>query len=175
MDFLIKENRHFSKPRIIKFWRGRINTTYVIQFEPNCEYNTFKYPGINKLMGFSFFLHGEKTFGKIPIIKNWVNSILVGYKSVPGCNKMALYIYKDHKGVETRKFMTTVEIGKPFTVQFKIFNHLLQVDIVNTDNLLFRYRGIKSSILWGYRLQPYFGGKRKAPHNMNIMIYNYEQ
>lgn len=55
------------------------------------------------MLGLSFGIHAEKPFGKIPLVKNLVNSIVIGWKPNSNCkNLFDLYIITDNRGVEVR-------------------------------------------------------------------------
>lgn len=169
MLYKIKKNRHSSRPKRPILWFGSKTIHTKITFNKNCWYERklLEHSGINKLYGFTFFLHGEKTFGKYKFFRKYVNSALIGWRASPKEGNILLYLYKDVKGVEERTTIPYIAIvGKSFDVTYIIKKRTIEI-ILDSESI---YKASKPSILFGYYLKPYFGGKSIAPHNMEIEI-----
>ena len=82
MIYKIKKGKHRSKPLRPFFWFGSKRINLKIKFSKDCWYkqSILEHSGINKLYGLTYFLHGEKTFGKT-FLKKYVNSLLIGWRA----------------------------------------------------------------------------------------------
>jgi|TARA_R110000868_G_scaffold255072_1_gene511621 hypothetical protein len=117
---------------------------------------------INKLFGISYGLHHT-------------NSVRFGWRSVGHYSskiEILAYCYVDGKRViedSDNLFIAIVDIGKFYTYRINVCDNDFTLTIFHNDQVVGRkeiqHRGIPS---WGYKLYPYFGGNRKAPHDINI-------
>ena len=166
IDFRIREGKHRSRPFVIKFFRGYGVYRFKVRFTEEMWHakNEIPHPGVNKLFGYSLPFHGEKTLGKIPFIKNWVNSWLVGWR--PGAfGKFVLFKYMDIKGVETRTPITTVDF-KEYEIELGIFKYTKWICVNNVEVA----REAFKSPGWGFFLKPYFGGQSVSLRDMIVRI-----
>ena len=172
MRYTIKKGRHRARPIWPRFWRGKKGKTvriYKITLHEDCWYSQDQVvnSGVNKAFGLSFFLHGERFWGKIPFLRKYINSAMVGWKSSLQPGRFMLYSYTDKAGKETRDPTgLNAEVEVPFLVKFTIMRRILQVSI--GENII--YQGQKPNIGFGYILKPYFGGDDKAYHTMHVTV-----
>ena len=85
-----------------------------------------------------------------------------------GIGKLEIYAYTHVDKEINSEYMGFVELNKTYTYEIKI----------SDDKYLFRFDGIEISTdrgcdsnnttILGYRLEPYFGGAEKAPHDIYI-------
>jgi hypothetical protein len=166
MIYTIAKGKHTSTPRVLKFWRGKKSFNFSFSLDSNCWYpaNTIEHEGISKICGVSFGIHAENPFGKIPIIKNLVNSVVIGWR--PNYNvkdSFTLYIINDNKGVETR-LEWPIPIFSEQDVNVTVSRRGEYV-VINIDKIGKLYK-INSKIGFGYYLGFYHGGKSTAPQTM---------
>ena len=177
MIYKIKKGKHYSRPRRLRFWSGTSLNIYYITFFKECWYDTSKTDsprGINKLFGIAYCLHGDKTFGRILWIKYLVNSALLGWKPAFATGRFHLYKYGDIKGKEFREILQSiVEVELPFRVEMWVSKRFVNFVITTTlldETIVESVQFSKVKLLFGYYLKPYFGGKSKAPWDMEITI-----
>jgi hypothetical protein len=173
--FKINKNKHYStlldgfKPL---FYIGKINKYFEITFNNTCIYDESKLPhsGINKLIGFTRIHHQEK----LPILKKYCNSWLLGWRCVyeNDIPKLKLYSYYDINGKEFKteltgeyRFDIPIIINVSENNQFVVWN----IEQGLKSITVFQPIHLKYPKL-GYKLYPYFGGKSVAPHDMYISI-----
>lgn len=174
-SYIINKNKHHSKDRELDIilYNNKFIKAYYIKFK---KVGFIKGNGINKLIGYSNIIHAEKPFGKIPIVKNYVNSLIIGWKYNPSTDKVDIYNYTDERGVEKReKLNISIAVNKGFFVSFYFLDGMLCYDIIvpNFDLGINEYQTHKIRLTKpriGYRLFPYFGGKKPAPNEIEIGI-----
>jgi len=157
-----KEKRIFTNVQYFKF---------STRLEKEHYYNRedVTHSGINKLFGFSNILHDEKIFGNIPIIRNLVNSFLVGWQpNYNTGNNMFIYAYYDVSGKEYIELVSDVTLPAVITMEaHRISKGEWEVNFSVSNNKeykLFEYEfSFGTNINMGYLLNPYFGGKSTAP------------
>ena len=172
--FEIKKGHHRSSGHFIRPTVGKFNHDFAIMFDPTCwyDYRKLEHQGINKLIGFSRFIHAEKPFGKIPVVKNFVNSYIVGWRPELS-GGIRLYKYWDYRGVEHREQSNVVI---PTSVTYSIFfrenvykgNRIISVSGEDMKDLGFY--DVPKILRVGYWLFPYHGGKSPALQDMKIHI-----
>jgi hypothetical protein len=170
MKYTIKKGKHTSRPRLIKFWLGKKEHKFQFVLDESCWHKEIDIstPGINKVCGVSFAIHAENPFGKIPIIKNLVNSVVVGWRpNYKFRNVFELYIISDSRGIEVRtKYFDNIKAGEIVNVNVtKINKKLVNVNINGVG--IVKNLNVLS---FGYYLGFYFGGKSTTPHNMEADV-----
>lgn len=133
------------------------------KFDKTCEYNIGgDQSDVNKLIGFSLGLHHN-------------NSIRLGWRYSEGRVEIVGYLY--YKGTRKPTIpITSLPIeNAEFDVSLKynsavgtISVELRQGDkIIGADVLQYIYPSCSGAV-WSYGLGLYFGGNRRAPHEMKI-------
>jgi hypothetical protein len=109
---------------------------------------------INKLFGRSFGLHHK-------------NSVRFGWR-IDG-NKIAIYSYSYVNGQRISNMITKCSVEKEykFTMTTKDKLTILEVDC---DSYKIRYGVETGGSNFGYKLYPYFGGNKTAPHDLTIYL-----
>ena len=162
MIFTIKKGKHYSDNFVYKFFHFfnfASNIFYKVTFNQSCKYELEgedKYD-INKLIGFSRGLHHKESarFG-------W------RYSSKDDCIELFAYCYVS--GNRTYKKICNIELNREAILEiaknknyytFRVFQGI-STYVFTIDS--------ESKFPFGYRLWPYFGGNRKAPHDMVIEL-----
>ena len=161
--YKISQGKHrsgiYTKPHIFKcnlLKTVTFNKSAVYQFDDVDQYD------INKLFGLSYGYHHN-------------NSARFGWRS-PGKHssmiEIVAYCYVDGKRVKEdghSLFVAMVPIDEPF--EYKLHTNEKAHYFTVTQGM--RVLGTKEIPhngvpCWGYHLYPYFGGNKKAPHNITI-------
>lgn len=162
MKFTIKKGSHYSN----KLWYKSLNiinnsrfVRYSVYFHESCRYeiNSEDQSDINKLFGYSLGFNHHN------------DSARFGWNYYD--EKLNLYAYVYDKGLRKSKFITTIEIGKPYhlTIIDQEYNWLFTVD--NTWSVISNLTIQKSSKFnIGYKLWPYFGGNVTSPQDISIEL-----
>lgn len=155
-EYTIKRNKHTSRPRLIRPYIFRKGIEFEFVLDKSNWYPSIEHDGINKICGISFGIHAEQPFGKIPIIKNLVNSCIVGWRpDFDNEGWFRINIINDNRGVETRPLwlmrvkadeVNKVRIEKTDGGCFLTLNDGIRFFPMNTPN-------------FGYLLGYYHGGK----------------
>lgn len=164
--FKIKKNSHYSGLHINPFINKSELLCKVI-FNETCKYNleTIDQLDFNKLIGLSFGLHHN-------------NSIRIGWRYDNINNKIEIcpYIYylgNKPKGWEV-PVISYINLNEQYYFKIKRTHDKYIIEVLaNTTDLISYYEfPITSSSIpkFGYVLYPYFGGNRKAPHDIEIEI-----
>jgi len=161
----IKKGTHspLKLPKFIFSGNGTM-LFYDIEFTESCRYDlgTEDQLDINKLFGIGYFPHHHK------------NSIRFGWRYDTTIQKMEILTYWYRNGVRNYEHICHVEIGVPYVYSIHCFENRQELSIYGkNDNSRFfqKHTTYVPSKEIGYILRPYFGGNRKAPHNMTIKIY----
>ena len=169
--YRIKKGRHFSTPLF-----GGITLKNKIAFEcifsENCLYTIDgddKYD-INKLYGFSTTWFHHKQSGRI------------GWRCLNG-KDIEIVTYSYNKGSRDIDSMDILGVVKP-NEKFRCviedcethyhYELIKNIEINKTEKIYGRDKKSKDWFLFHYILKPYFGGNKKAPHDMNIKIKRIE-
>jgi hypothetical protein len=167
--YTIHKGKHSSKPRILKAWLNRNTFEFEFILSHNCWYpeGSIEHDGINKVCGVSFGIHAEKPFGKIPLVKNLVNSIIVGWRPNYECkNLFRVNIINDNRGVETRPLWIDGVIAEK---KNKVTITRVKKGVNIKINGLSKFFPM-NSLPFGYILGFYHGGKSPAPQDMSAKI-----
>jgi hypothetical protein len=166
--FLIRKNRHAATPRLTRFWAGKSEWEFEFTLPKTAWYThgEIKHPGISKIIGLSFGIHAEKPFGSTPVLKEAVNSLVIGFEPVFDYqNYFKLFAINDNRGMETRPSLGLV-VAANETVKGKIYKINGQGCYLEIMDDEFYYP--MNALPCGYYLFPYFGGKSKAVRDMII-------
>ncbi|MES2645460.1 MAG: hypothetical protein V4717_01195 [Bacteroidota bacterium] len=85
-------------------------------------------------------------------------------------NKLRLFGFVHNSGVFSVKEITTIEIGKPYTCSIKVSANQYLFTVEDLKNTVTMEREATTQTAVGYRLYPYFGGNKVAPHEVRIWI-----
>ena len=161
--YTIPQGKHSSgfhfRPHI-----GKKFLQYDVMFDRTSQYyhgNIDQYD-INKLFGLSFGHHHK-------------NSVRFGWRSLGNLTssiEILAYCYVDGKRMtddESAIFVAMVDANEFYTYRINVCEKDFTLTIFNkgqvSGKVEITHRGIP---FWGYHLYPYFGGNRKAPHDINI-------
>lgn len=164
----IKKNKHKSSDREIRFFLFKNKINRNVLFNNNCDYvfNDNDQYDINKLFGFSFGFHHK-------------NSARFGWRwDVEKKNMEILaYVYRNSKRVkewEENIHICNIGMLESSKMEIKVEKgyYIFSVKKTNIESNIEYSLKIKHGrkCFWGYFLNPYFGGNKKAPHDMTIML-----
>jgi hypothetical protein len=132
---------------------------YYVTFNHDCIYidNTVDMFDVNKLFGFSIGLHHD-------------DSHRFGWNVVDGSIQIYAYSYVDKKRVI--KEMCGIEPSKEYKFNIVRKNSKVMFNVFDTDGLIISQVTIpiNTKKILGYKLWPYFGGNKLAPHTMHITL-----
>lgn len=159
----IKKNRHYPfLPIFLPKWVNKNMNTIrkgKFMFTNSCMY---KFEGadqhdVNKLFGFSIGFHHK-------------NSFRFGWRPIIHENKIEIVGYEYHDGIRQPTMpICRVYLNKWYDCEI-IYNPLIQrTYYIFNKEIMFNDFKIKKRFGLGYTLGIYFGGNRKAPHD--IIIY----
>lgn len=127
-------------------------------FKKSCLY-VLPFPdklAINKLFGFSYGLHHN-------------NSARFGWHCVE--DHIALFAYCYINGKRQEKFITLVKPEQEYKLMISVSNKKYVFTVFEGKSLIQRTIDKPNNLFKiGYKLWPYFGGNRKAPHTMEILL-----
>lgn len=167
MKIVIRKNNHYPFPCIPIGWPLFINSITTreasFKFTNSCMYNLHDNDqhDINKLFGFS-------------IGKHHLNSFRFGWRPILEENKIEIVSYEYQNGVRKKAYTLcrinvndTIKLTVTYNKKGECITYNATVNGVNYTH--FSYSVIKSSSFIGYTLGLYFGGNKRAPHD--IIIY----
>ena len=163
MNFLIKKKRHYSNNLLYKlfnFFNFKNILSFKVTFDSSVEYNddSIDRLDINKLFGFSCGFHHK-------------NSARFGWNFLN--NKIFIYSYCYVNGERKTTYLTTILPNTEciFTIEdhnsYYLFTIIDKAKVIESKTT----KDKKHSI--GYKLWPYFGGNKVAPHNMKFKFKKY--
>ncbi len=161
MIFKFKENSHFSTPRCPKFFLRSINgsvkfTNCVYQLDKGDQYDW------NKLTGISF-----------NPLNPAQNAIMVGWRWNPTINKVQVCAYFNVNGtiVSPEIVLGPILNANPTDlVNFEINYNKVTIWVGNEKIEVDVPKALKKSYLTSFRIQPYFGGNRPAPNDLELNL-----
>jgi hypothetical protein len=134
-------------------------TKYDVIFSQNCIYklNSVDDFDVNKLFGISFGYHHQ-------------NSMRFGWNI--DNDKIAIYAYYYKLGNRFMNKIVSIPVEKVHTFELTVYQVYYELKIFDENKQLVGWTNIvkPKTVKWGYRLFPYFGGNRCAPHNMEIKM-----
>jgi hypothetical protein len=162
--FTIDKGKHYSnclkvKPHILKK-----NIKHKISFDENSSYNleSNDQMDINKLFGISYGFHHK-------------NSARFGWRWDLKKNKMEILAYVYNKGKRIKEweediFIAHIELLDFYEMEIQTHKKYYKFIIKKESNGETYETTVKhgKTCFWGYELFPYFGGNRKAPHDITI-------
>jgi hypothetical protein len=149
IPILIRKGKSFS---IVKNFKFSESTMY--HFEDADQYD------VNKLFGFSFGMHH-------------IDSVRFGWRPNEDLSRMEIvgYEYINRLRVPTIP-ICEVQLNKWYKYELKYNGKANQIEYNISDGEkafgLIHPITLKNKLNWGYRLDLYFGGNKKAPHDMII-------
>lgn len=157
-SYFIKKGNHRSGffPNL---YLKMVSSKYEIMFSDNCFYKLGDVDDydINKLFGISFGLHHK-------------NSMRFGWNIDE--DKIAIYAYYYKLGIRFMNKLISINANEVYTFEIKVHDNFFELSIVNKNHQLINTTNIAKAktVNWGYRLFPYFGGNKCAPHDMEIKM-----
>ena len=157
MNYIIRKDNHFGfhLPRL-QYNLKKLNFNVLV--DKNCEYHlgdNDQYD-INKLYGISWGLHHK-------------NSFRIGWTYDELEHAIKLFLYTYNNSVRSWDYLCTIplEYKLKFNITFTRENNIIVIKWLDkTEIIYFEFPEKK----WGYYLWPYFGGNKKAPHNITIKL-----
>lgn len=141
---------------------------YDVTFDRSAQYyhgNIDQYD-INKLFGVSYGMHHT-------------NSARFGWRSVGNYSpkvEILAYCYVDGRRVQEdgqNLFIAMIDIGETYTYRINVSENDYTFTIFHKGQVVGNKEiPHKDLPFWGYQLYPYFGGNRKAPHDIKIHFTN---
>lgn len=180
----IKKGTH-APFRMVTPLISKDSLSYTIRFTNSCAYDlgTGDQMDVNKLFGFGYVNSlpiKKKTYNLLgkSVTLPWfspfhhINSVRFGWRydtSTSDHIEILAYYYKGgNRHIESMLFVA-MDIDYRFSIRVENDRHYLTVE----DDFNFSHntqvQGVPSSPI-AYLLKPYFGGNRKAPHDMTILI-----
>ena len=155
MIYFIKKGRHFCWHWFKFFFKKECVLKHDITFTESCLYKFGDVDDfdINKLFGRSFGMHHK-------------NSVRFGWRTEKDKILISSYVYIN--GIREYNDICTCDINKKYTFTIDCRDTLILLEI-SAEPYKTRY-GIKmeNHTNFGYKLYPYFGGNKKAPHDIMI-------
>lgn len=168
MILTIYKGKHYSKPRRwFRLWCCRKHWRFVFKMDHNNWYPRHEVDktGISKMWGIGMPIHAERPFGKIPLIKKLINSIIIGWQpdfDQPGT--INIHIITDRNGVEERPFFCKIQTGQYYEGSLFLYKKTAMLKIGSH----YRSFPIKSRMRFGYHISYFFGGRSCAPWKMKL-------
>lgn len=179
--YTIKARKHKAKGFNFRFHFANKVMNYTAKFDNSCYHikNEIDHTGKNKLCGYTLGLFpvikkydekyshvSFKAFGYCFITPTHWNSIRVGWQ--PGrSSDINLYAYSYNEGVRSINLINNVRLEQGFRIEIKQIQDTFGITI-DEDFHSFKYE--YPVIRWGYKLNPYFGGRSSAPWTMKIKL-----
>lgn len=169
--YTIKKNRHTSTPFSFKLFSllKPKEIVFNVEFFNNTKYSfeDIDQKDINKLFGIGFFPHHH------------FNSARFGWRYNLEKDKIEIlsYTYSNKKRIipkvnEEEVVLADLEFNTEYFLKIKIENCSYTYSVYKgtrqIGTMIRVERGTRRFM--GYFLQPYFGGQKKAPHEMNIKL-----
>ena len=150
---LIRKNKDYKITKYIGF-----TDSAIYQFNDDDQHD------VNKLFGFSFGWHHNNSvrFGWRPN-EDLTKIEIVGYEYI---NKLRVSTIPIHEVELNWVYRYELKYNSEFNmIEYKISDGDSQFSTMHPITLKKEYN-------WGYKLGLYFGGNKKAPHNMDFYIQN---
>ena len=162
-EYLLRKNHHSTQNRHIILHKSR-EFTIIGKFDESCVYSfadSNSKQDINKVFGYSFGSNHHH------------NSFRIGWRCQDSLIEVLAYWYIKRENYNQHLF--TVKPGKTFFINIK--RGSLKMDIeyltegrqLKSVEVLFNPLNVNLKS-WRYVNYPYFGGKRKPPHDMVIYL-----
>jgi hypothetical protein len=163
-EYVIEEGKHYANGTMLKvslIWKkvSKVNETKYVTFDYSALYDLGDNDqhDINKLYGFS-------DCGN----RHHKNSARIGWRPTKDIDKVQLvaYVYNNGKRL-TAKHLADVDIFKRTKTQITLDRNNYYFKVGNNPTVSMP-RGCNKKRVTGYRLYPYFGGNKTAPHEVRI-------
>lgn len=162
MTYVIGEGEHRASPRPFKLhfggypaaWRWRA------RFGPGCIY---RMEGAdrwdhNKLVGVSIGLHHNTSFR-------------FGWRCVDGTLEVSPYVWREGRRQELDFVLCRPKVGVDFFVGLEVGRRAVTFSSeCEGTSTVYSMRVGLGAVRWGYFLNPYFGGNKRAPNSMVINL-----
>lgn len=167
----IRKNTH-SPLRMPRLLLGQDTVMCRAALTDSCRYTLppEDQPDINKLFGIGYLNCLPIKSGK-PVPPHRCNSVRVGWSYDPATDSFPLSAYWYSEGKRHSHHMCSAVAGESFQVEIKRKGreHLISIWTGLPSGPSRMSVEVRPSWL-AYMLRPYFGGNRKAPHDMEIRI-----
>jgi hypothetical protein len=165
MIFKIPAGKHYARPFLFWLWfRKRIFRWRVI-FSDSCVYDlqSQDQADVNKLCGIGF-LPGHH-----------VDSARFGWRYDIERKQIELLAYCYVNNTRIIKPICLLDINKPYYIELAKLSgtyefHCSETDNINDPAIGYNYVNARQNKALKYKLNPYFGGNRAAPHNIYINL-----
>jgi predicted transcriptional regulator len=157
-NYFIKKGNHRSG-FFLNLYLKMFKTKHQVIFSQNCIYKFGDVDDldINKLFGISFGFHHK-------------NSMRFGW-NVDG-DKIAIHYYYYKLGKRFMNKMVSIPVETVHTFEITVYDAYYELKVSDTNGKTIGWANIvkPKTVKWGYRLFPYFGGNRVAPHDVTIKM-----
>lgn len=156
MLYTIKKGCHYGWHWFWPFLGKTCVIKHEVVFKQNCLYRFGDADDfdVNKLFGRSFGFHHK-------------NSVRFGWRPFKG--KIAIFSYVYRNGERSINELGICDIDKKYTFQIKCKDNFTLFEMGDESHKT-RFGVNTSGSPFGYKLYPYFGGNRKAPHDIDIRL-----
>lgn len=156
--YFIQKGTHggFHFPKLVSVRKNKLK--YHVMFTESCKYDIGEdQSDINKLFG----------IGYLPWHRQ--NSVRFGWRYVQETDKIEILAYWYNSGQRYSQSMFNVELGRWYDYSISNNADSHQLIIYDKDGVpLARHTVELKPESIGYKLFPYFGGNKTAPHTMRI-------
>lgn len=166
VKYFVAKGKHKANPRPKHFWFNKRTFDIELSIDSGWyrEDELNDVDGVSKIKGITFGIHFEKPLGKVPIIKNLINSILIGCKASIVEGVWELWVRGDNRGKEFQYKVGHVEQGKRFKVIFTRRKGYVNMLLI-LPNMTTNHKFEMNTLPFGYLLNTYFGGRSYAVRN----------
>lgn len=156
--YTIKKGNHRSGI-FPNFHFNLTETKYSVIFKNNCLYHFGDMDdfAINKLFGISRGFHHD-------------NSVRFGWNT--DGEQIAIYAYYYKLGKTYFNKIVSILVDEIYHFEISVHDAYYEMRVLSETGNLLGWSNIAKpqTVNWGYRLYPYFGGKKVAPHTMKIQM-----
>ena len=163
MTIRIPAGRHRARPLHLGIWWRKTSFTWLVKFDESCRYNLGNEDqlDVNKLVGIGYLWHHHNDSARF----GWRYDVETGQVI------LSAYCY-----VSSRRVIEHIcycEIGKEYRIKLQVLANSYYFDVYETGAVKalgvafvdhYHTKKIK------YRLGPWFGGNRVAPHEIKIQL-----
>lgn len=164
MLYKIKKNRHYSQWTMPQLHLHASGFKIIVKFSENCIYNKselgYDWADINKLYGLGFGLNHHN------------NSFRIGWRAEGKKIHLFSYWYDNHK--LNYDSIGIINVNEEYAITVNFGTKKTNVTVFNKNSITYMYNTIifnrYNKCFFGFVLNPYFGGNKTAPHDMEINI-----
>lgn len=153
--YIVKKGRHYANgkaPKPVKLYKDR---SWMIKTDSSWGYthsNESDQTAVNKVIGLSEFVD--------PHINSW----RIGYSYDKVNDLINLHWYSYENELRSNEIVKKIKIGDSFSFEVN------QAGGFFLDGLYIGRMRTKAN--YGFILEPYFGGRKRAPHDWKIVVKN---